>query len=128
MGNRIVLYNLQKRNDSLKSLLIHDQLKYGTYHFGRLDKFLQAISEYKKLNSFFKVADTVDISQKELIRWYIQGQLGNPKFRIFYLAIRDINNTNTQGVHDEIPEEDAGEEISDDSIIEGGGLYNFPIW
>lgn len=96
MGIDIVLLNdLQNRNYSLKSKLIHEQLKNGTYHFGYFKKFLLVINEYKKHHSFFKVSSVVDISQQELLAWYVQGQLGNPKFRRFYLAIRDIEKGQT---------------------------------
>ncbi|MBR4446969.1 hypothetical protein [Methanobrevibacter sp.] len=94
MGNRnsLVLDNLQERNNLLQSKLIHDQLKYGTYHFGYFKNCLVIISEYKKFRSFFKVSTVLDISQNEMINWYIKGQMGNSKFRSFYLAINGINN------------------------------------
>lgn len=93
MGIDIVaLDDLQNRAYSLKSKLIHEQIRHGTYHFGYFKKFLLVINEYKKHHSFFKVSSVVDVSQQELIRWYVQGQLGNPRFRGFYLAIKDIDN------------------------------------
>lgn len=115
MGNSFVLNNLQERNNLLQSKLIHDQLKYGTYHFGYFKKYLSVISEYKKLKSFFKVSSVLNISQKEMINWYIEGQMGNTKFRSFYLAIDGIN----RGIADfdkndvEVEEETAFENIPD---------------
>lgn len=101
-----VLKRLQIRNNILKSRLIHEQLKNGTYHFGYFKKFLLVINEYKKFHSFFKVSEVVGISQLELLRWYVQGQLGNPKFRAFYLTINAINNIETQNKREETSQED----------------------
>lgn len=113
MGNSFVLNKLQERNNSLQSKLIHDQLKYGTYHFGYFKKYLSVISEYKKLKSFFKVSNVLNISQNEMINWYIEGQMGNIQFRSFYLAIEGINkgkivfaNENGTEVEEEIAPED----------------------
>ena len=93
MNSKIVLNNLQKRNNSLKSRLIHEQLKSGNYSFQHFRKHsLIILNEYKKHPSFFKVSSVVGIPQKELLNWYIQGQMGNPMFRGFYLAIEEINN------------------------------------
>ena len=91
MGNSVVLNNLQERNNLLQSKLIHDQLKYGTYHFGHFKKCLPVITEYKKLKSFYNVSSTLKISQYDMIDWFVQGQMGNTKFRRFYLAINGIN-------------------------------------
>lgn len=115
MGIDIVLLNdLQNRNYLLKSKLIHEQLRHGTYHFGYFKKFALVIDEYRKHHSFFKVSSVVGISQQELIDWYVQGQLGNPKFRRFYLAIRDIGNG--EPIEDPVPDEDSKE--SEESVLE----------
>ena len=123
MGNSIALNNLQERNNSLQSKLVRDQLRLGAYNFGYFKKFLQIINEYKKSRSFFKVADVVNISQKELIRWYVQGQMGNPKFRSFYLAIRDINNMKTVDISEKIPDTNIAEESVSDDMATRDGEY-----
>ena len=116
MGSYIILLNdLQNRNYSLKSKLIHEQLRHGTYHFGYSKKFLLVLSEYKKLHSFFKVSSVVDVSQKELIKWYVQGQLGDPKFRAFYLAIKDIGNA--KDMEDQIHDDSQDDENALESIV-----------
>jgi hypothetical protein len=93
MKREIVLNNLQKRNNLLKSQLIHDQLKHGNYSFGYYRKYsLIVLEEYRKHRSFFKASQAVGISQEEMMNWYIQGQRGNTEFRGFYLAVNDINN------------------------------------
>ena len=114
MEKNIALNKLQKRNNSLKSQLIHDQLKVGSYHFGYFKKFLLVINEYKKSHSFFKVSSAVDISHQEMVNWYIRGQQGDPKFRSFYLAINAVNNLNDVDSDEEIVLEDD----ADEGIIE----------
>ena len=92
MEDETQLNNLQDRNDSLKSMLIHEQIKSQSYSFKYFKKYSSMVlNEYKKHLSFFKVSSTVGISQKEIMNWYIQGQRGNPVFRGFYLAIEEIN-------------------------------------
>lgn len=92
MNNNDVLNSLQKRNGSLKSQLIHDQLRYGNYSFDYSRKYvLTVLNQYRKHRSFFKVAYEVGLTQKQLMGWYVQGQMGNPEFRGFYLMINEIN-------------------------------------
>lgn len=102
MNAEIVLDNLQKRNNSLKSQLIHNQLKYGVYPFDCSRKYtLIILNEYKKHRSFFKVSSIVGITQNEIMDWYIQGQMGNPRFRGFFLAVNEINKCRNEGIDDE---------------------------
>ena len=127
MENDIALDNLQKRNNSLKSRLVHDQLKYGTYHFGYFKKFLFAIDEYKKHHSFFKVASVVGVSQQELVNWYVQGQLGNPNFRAFYLAIKDIDRgvdeANLDAEEEYLETSQVNEETDQENVSHDGKDY-----
>lgn len=132
MGNSFVLNKLQERNNSLQSKLIHDQLKYGTYHFGYFKKYLSVISEYKKLKSFFKVSNVLNISQNEMINWYIEGQMGNIQFRSFYLAIEGINkgkivfaNENGTEVEEEIAPENLVNEEKDYVISHYGDGWSY---
>ena len=118
MGGNISINNLQKRNNSLRSLLVRNQLKYGTYPFGQFKKYLLVISEYRKFKSFFKVASSVGVSQRELMSWYVRGQLGDPKFRVFYLAINDINNNKTITLHNNVPDDDIKVDVEDDAVPE----------
>jgi hypothetical protein len=99
MEHDIVLNKLQKRNNFLKSRLIHEQLKSGNYLSEHFKKYqFEVLNEYKTHKSFFKVASIVGLTQKEIMDWYIQGQCGNPKFRGFFLAINDINDGNAREV------------------------------
>lgn len=93
MNKNDVLNNLQDRNNSLKSKLTHEQLKHGNFSFKYFDKYsLQIINEYKSSKSLFKSAQNIGIDFNMVIDWYIQGQLKNPKFRAFYLAIDKLND------------------------------------
>lgn len=90
--SEIALRNLQKRNNSLKSRLLHEQLKHGNYHFKNFKKeSLQVLSEYKYHKSIFKAASVAGVNHRTAIKWFIQGQLGNPQFRNFYCGISRIN-------------------------------------
>ncbi len=100
MNSSDVLNNLQKRNNLLKSKLIHQQLKYGNYTSHYFKKYSAlVINEYKYCNSLFKASLILGIDSKEVINWYIQGQQKNSKFRGFYLAITELNN---DSIEDEI--------------------------
>lgn len=108
------LESLEKRNNFLKSLLLHEQLKCGVVPLNYLEKyFLNIISEYKVCGSLLKSADIVGINPKLVMDWYVQGQLKNPIFRGFYLAVANSNDS---------PENDdassADENIVED-VIEG---------
>ena len=120
MGNNVKLNNLQKRNNSLRCLLMHSQLKYGAYCFRHFNKLEQVITEYRKNHSFFKVSNVVNISQIDMIKWYVRGQMGDPEFRDFYLAIKGIDEK--IGVAD-IPENAVDVGAGDDSVeISIGGI------
>lgn len=104
MDYEIVLNNLQKRSNSLRSQLIHEQLKSGSYMSRNFKKYqLVVLEEYKTHKSFFKVASILGISQMEIMDWYIQGQSGNPNFRGFFLAINEINGEVNQEEPDAEP-------------------------
>lgn len=93
MFNDNVLNNLQKRNNSLKSKLIHEQLKSNNYSFEYFKKYSSLIlNEFKKHNYLYKAALTVGVDYNTVLEWYIQGQLNNPQFRGFYLAVNSIKN------------------------------------
>ncbi|WP_407412830.1 hypothetical protein [Methanobrevibacter sp.] len=91
----IALENLQKRNNSLKSRLMHDQLKWGSYSFKNFRReSLKILEAYKHHKSIFKAVSNFGINYNLAIKWFIQGQLGNPQFRDFYCGIYSINNYN----------------------------------
>lgn len=116
MNPKSALDNLEKQNTALKSKLVCEQLKRGNYPFGYFKKYsLTVLNEYKKHGSFFKTAAVLGISQKEIMNWYIQGQMGNPLFRGFYLAINDINNNED---NEKLPP--AQEKIIQENIPEEG--------
>lgn len=105
----IALKNLQKRNNSLKSRLIHEQLKCGSYPFKNFKReSLKILKEYKHQKSIFKAALNLGINYNLAVKWFIQGQLGNPQFRDFYCGVYRINNSdadvsfNQHGVTEEI--------------------------
>lgn len=121
MFNDNVLNNLQKRNNSLKSKLIHEQLKSNNYSFEYFKKYSSLIlNEFKKHNYLYKAALTVGVDYNIVLEWYIQGQLNNPQFRGFYLAVNSIKNDdyiqNTE-------EKTAGENYSQKIYEEFDGEY-----
>ncbi len=86
------LNSLQVRNNILKSKLVHEQLKYGNYPFLDFSREIsQLVIEYAKHNSIFKAASILGLNPYVVMKWFIQGQRGNPKFRSFYLRISYIN-------------------------------------
>ena len=86
------LNSLQERNDNLKSKLLHEQLKYGNYKFKSFkNESLLVLGVYRKHKSIFKAASSVGIDKNLAVRWFIQGQFGNPQFKDFYLGIKRIN-------------------------------------
>ena len=106
----IALNDLQDRNNGLKFHLAHEQLNCGSYPFNSFRREMSHIlNEYSNHKSLFKAASTVGISLKMVLKWYIQGQRGNPQFRIFYLRINHINarqSIETSGCQiEEIPQE-----------------------
>lgn len=104
MRSKNVLYNLQQRNDYLKSRLTHEQLRHDNFSFGYFRKYSSRIlNEYRKHNSIFKASQIVGIDYNTVMDWYVQGQLNNPQFRGFYLSINEINNN--RDVADEIKNE-----------------------
>ena len=87
------LSNLEKRNNGLKSLLLHDQLKHGSYSYKHLqDKILLILNEYKVNNSLTIAAFNSGVSPSLVLKWFVEGQKGNPNFEIFYDGIKRINS------------------------------------
>ena len=100
--SEVALKNLQKRNNYLKSKLLHEQLKHGNYPFKNFKReSLHILSEYRIHKSIFKATLNVGISYNVAIKWFIQGQMGNPHFRDFYSGISRINNNKSLPVEDE---------------------------
>lgn len=84
---------LLKRNNFLKSKLLHEQVKHGNFPFKYSKKqYLSVIEEYKHTKSLLKSALRLGINPNEVLSWYVQGQLNNPEFRGFYLAINKLND------------------------------------
>ncbi len=93
MNGNEILNNLEKRNNFLKSKLLHEQLKYGNYNFKYFNKHSQQIlNEYLQTKSLFKSSLNTGINYTDVCKWFIQGQLGNPIFKDFYMAVTNINN------------------------------------
>ena len=87
------------------------------------------LEEYKKHNSIWKASSIVGIDYNLAIKWYIQGQCGNPQFRGFYLAVnksygdfvqennKEINNYAAAGENKEIAIDKNPDEFEEDFII-----------
>lgn len=116
-----VLDNLQKRSGALKFKLIHEQLNCGNYTFNSFNRQMSRIlNEYLKYKSIFKAASIVGIDLKIVIKWYLQGQMGNPQFRLFYLRINHINDR--KSFEDNAPsEENFTQEPVEDFVIDRYG-------
>lgn len=84
---------LEKRNNKLKYLLLHDKLKYGNYSYKPLeDKILLILNEYKINKSIALSAFNCGINPRLAVKWFAEGQKGNPNFKIFYSGIKRVNN------------------------------------
>ena len=96
-----VLNNLQKRNNLLKSILRHDQLKHGVYSFKKYNKELMLVlNAYKTHKSIVKAASSVGVDKYAVLDCFIKGSNGNPEFRPFYLAINKINGFENHAYED----------------------------
>lgn len=100
--NKISFYNrlsnLEKRNNGLKSLLLHDQLKHDNYSYKHLEnKILLILNEYKINRSLTMSAFNKGINPDLALKWFVEGQKGNPNFEIFYQGIKRINSFESYG-------------------------------
>ncbi len=87
------LINLEKASNQLKSKLLHDKLKYDNYSYRDLEKdILLILNEYKIHKSIARSASNLGISRTVAVRWYIEGQRGNPNFKLLSSGIQNINN------------------------------------
>ena len=99
------LNNLQRRNNILKSKLLHDKLKYGTFQFNTFKKdLLLVLNSYKTHKSLIKAADIVGVDKNLVIDWFVEGQLGNPQFRGFYLVISQIGRFEPKTIFSNVKE------------------------
>lgn len=115
MNHNNVLDSLLKRNSSLKSRLMHEQLKHGNYSYGCLRKHSQLLlNEYRSEKSLFKSASRIGMNYNDVLTWYFQGQLGNPIFEGFYQSIKRINENHVLEdigtEEEEVPEDNAVDE------------------
>lgn len=100
--NKISFYNqlsnLEKRNNGLKSLLLHYQLKHDSYSYKHLEeKILLILNEYKINKSLTVAAFNSGFNPSLVLKWFVEGQKGNPNFEIFYEGIKRINNFESDG-------------------------------
>ena len=104
--NNDFLKDLEKRINDLNSRLIHDELKHDNYDYKNYKKqSLIFIKQYKKSKSFFKASLETGINQSMAWNWFIQGQLGNPIFRGFYLVIKNLSDSKKPLSNDKLDEE-----------------------
>ena len=62
---------------------------------GKLSLVLQ---EYKIHKSITKAAIKIGLNPNVVMKWFIEGQKGNPNFEVFYLGVARINNLNSEKV------------------------------
>ena len=83
----------------LKSKLLHEQLKCGNYSYKFFDgKLSLVLQEYKIHKSITKAAIKIGLNPNVVMKWFIEGQKGNPNFEVFYLGVARINNLNSEKV------------------------------
>ena len=99
------LNDLQKRNNALKSKLLHDKLKHGTYHFNTFKReILLVLNSYKTHRSLIKASKTVGLDKNLAMEWFIEGLFGNPEFRGFYLVVSQMDKFKPQTISPEVEE------------------------
>ncbi|WP_458455412.1 hypothetical protein [Methanobrevibacter sp.] len=119
-----LLINLQKRNNSLKSKLRHEQLKYGTYKFNNFkNESLLVLDAYKKHKSIFKAASSVGVDKNVAMKWFIRGMNGDSKFRSFYLSINNINGFSSRTHEDILMEVEKIEDLYDINRFDNVWVY-----
>ena len=92
MNRMDVLNNLQQRNNSLKSKLLHEQIKCDNYSFEYFQKYSSImLDEYRKHGSFYNASANMGIDYDTVINWYVQGKMGNPVFSEFSKSIDNVN-------------------------------------
>ena len=119
-----ILNNLQERNNSLKSKLRHEQLKYGTYSFNKYkDESLLVLDAYEKHKSIFKAASSVGLDRDVVMKWFMRGMNGDPKFRPFYLSINNINGVSTRSHEDILREVEEIDKMYEITSFEDAWVY-----
>ena len=89
------LHDLTFKNNKLKSKLRQDMLKHGTFRLMHSRREMNlALEEYADNKSLIKSANNLGFDRYNLISAYIEGQIGNPEFRDFYVGINKINDEN----------------------------------
>lgn len=87
------LHDLVRRNNRLKSRLRHAQLKNNLFKLNHSKKGLDLVlKDYKLDKSLIKACLSNRLNSHNVINAYVQGALGNPGFREFYLEVNKINN------------------------------------
>ena len=93
-----VFYNLERKNLNLRLKLTHDQLKHDNYSYKHLEnKILLILNEYKINKSLTMSAFNNGINPNLALKWFVEGQKGNPNFEIFYQGIKRINSFGFDG-------------------------------
>lgn len=124
MMSENAFYNLEKRLNSLKSKLRHEQLKYRIYSFNKFKKeVLLVLDAYKTHKSIFKAASSVGVDKNIAMKWFIRGMNGDPQFRDFYLAINKINGFKPQSQQDIISQVEDIKKTYDISVFENAWVY-----
>lgn len=124
MMSEDAFYNLEKRLNSLKSKLRHEQLKYGIYSFNKFKKeLLLVLNAYKTHRSIFKAASSVGVDKNIAMKWFIQGMNGDSQFRDFYLVINEINGFKPKSQQDILSQADEIKKTYDISKFEDAWVY-----
>lgn len=87
------VHDLTRKNNRLKSKLRHAQLKNNVFKPNHSKSELDLVLKYyEKDKSLIRACLNNDLNTSNVINAYVQGSLGNPGFREFYMAINRINN------------------------------------
>lgn len=88
------LLNLKRKNSNLKSRLHHIQLKHENYSYKYLERDMALVLErYEQNRSLVKSASDLNLDKRTVLKWYFEGQKGNPAFKSFSQKINSINGS-----------------------------------
>ena len=117
MNRTDVLNNLQQRNNSLKSKLLHEQIRYDNYSFKYFQKNASIIlNEYRRHKSLYKASLNAGIDYGDVINWYVQGQLDNPIFKEFSTSINELNGRVSKEEESNIEDRKPQEPMADNPL------------
>ena len=111
------ILGLEHESNSLKLLLLHDQLKHRSYSYKNIKEDMQLVlNQYRCNKSITKSAIELGFNVNTVLKWYFEGQKGDLLFKFFSDEINRING-----------ESETEEEIEDKDYeifeVDGNWIY-----